>query len=62
MKQLAGALRGAEKLVNALKSGAFGCELLDDDDVAELEGSVARKAFESLQPKTNFFMNSLIKG
>lgn len=51
MKQLAGALRGAEKLVNALKSGAFGWELLDDDDVAELEGSALEKLSRVFSPK-----------
>jgi len=37
LKQMTEALRGVEKLINALKSGTFGWEILDDRDVAELE-------------------------
>jgi len=42
VEQLNTAIRGAEKLINALKSGAFSWELLDDDDIAELEEALEK--------------------
>jgi len=42
LERLSRALRGAEKLADALKRGAFGWGLLDDSDVVELEEVLER--------------------